>query len=87
MNQFTVHDLTRILRSCGDSGAVDALGEADLDTPVAELGLDSLAMLEVAGVVQREYGVPMPDEALEHMTTARSTVAYVNARLTEAGVA
>ncbi|MGC4769693.1 acyl carrier protein [Micromonospora sp. DT44] len=87
MNHFTVHDLTRILRSCGDSGTVDDLAETDLDTPVAELGFDSLAMLEVASVVQREYGVPMPDEALDHMITARSTVAYVNARMTEAGVA
>jgi act minimal PKS acyl carrier protein len=87
MSGFTANDLTRILRSCGgDSNVVDLDGSA-LDTPIIELGYDSLAMLEVASIVQREYGVPIPDEALSYMTTPRTTIEYLNSRLTQAGVA
>lgn len=86
MSSFTGNDLRRILRACGQEDLVDLDGPA-FDTPVADLGYDSLAMLEVASVVQREYGVPIPDEALEYMTTPRSTVEYLNARLSEARAA
>jgi act minimal PKS acyl carrier protein len=87
MSSFTAQDLKRILRSCGGVEDVGDLDGPALDTPVAELGYDSLAMLEVASIVQREYGVAIPDEALEYMTTPRTTVEYVNARLSEARVA
>ena len=86
MSGFTVNDLRRILRDCGQEDVPDLAGAA-FDTPVAELGYDSLAMLEVASVVQREYGVPIPDEALGFMTTPRTTVEYLASRLTGAGVA
>jgi len=35
--------------------------------------------------VQREYGVPMPDDAPQHMTTPRAALDYVNARFAEVG--
>jgi act minimal PKS acyl carrier protein len=53
--------------------------------PLADLGYDSLAMLELAGHVQRRYGVPIPDEAVERMTTPRSTVDYINAQFATVG--
>ncbi|HEY8374500.1 MAG TPA: acyl carrier protein [Pseudonocardiaceae bacterium] len=84
MSQFTLDDLRRILKSAaGDDGAT--LDGDVLDTEFADLGYDSLALLELAGHVQREYGVPMPDDAPQHMTTPRAALDYVNARFAEVG--
>jgi minimal PKS acyl carrier protein len=87
MSSFTASDLTRILRSCGGQNDVVDLDGPALDTPIVELGYDSLAMLEVASIVQREYGVPIPDEALLCMTTPRTTIEYLNGRLAQASAA
>ena len=35
----------------------------------------------------REYGVPIPDEAIGFMTTPRTTVEYIGARLSAAAAA
>jgi acyl carrier protein len=87
MSSFTANDLMRILRSCGGDGDVTGLDGPALDTPITDLGYDSLAMLEVASIVQREYGVPIPDEALSYMTTPRTTIEYLNGRLVQASAA
>lgn len=85
MTTFTFPDLVRILKeSAGADESVTPIDESQLDAPFESLGYDSLAMLELAARVQREFVVPIPDDSLEHMTTPRATVAYVNERLAEA---
>jgi acyl carrier protein len=45
-------------------------------------------MLELASQLQRHLGVRIPDDAvLEHMTTPRQAVEYVNLQLSELGAA
>lgn len=83
MGHFTLDDVRRLIRECaGESGAdLDAdIGEVGFE----ELGYDSLAVLELAARVQREYGVAMPDESVEFMRTPGEAVRYVNGRLTTA---
>ncbi|WP_329564297.1 acyl carrier protein [Kitasatospora sp. NBC_01266] len=57
-------DLTRLLRECaGEDEAVDLDGDV-LDVSFYELGYDSLAILQVTGRIQRDYGIELPEEAI-----------------------
>lgn len=86
MQKFTLKDLKEALRaSAGVEESVDLDGDV-LDTSFEELGYDSLAMLELAGRVQRDFRVPMPDDARQYMPTPRAALAYINARFAEMGV-
>ncbi|MCO1580344.1 acyl carrier protein [Crossiella sp. SN42] len=76
MSGFTLIDLKKVLtEAAGEENADLAAG---LDTPLADLGYDSLAKLEVAALLRRAYRLPVPDEAVDRMTTPRETVAYLN---------
>lgn len=74
---LTVADLTAILvRNCGlDPQAAAAAPDASL----MELGMDSLALLELHAVVADRYGVPIPDEA------AGLSIAQIAARVAGTG--
>jgi act minimal PKS acyl carrier protein len=84
MSTFTIHDLRRILRACaGEEESVDLDADID-DVPFTDLGYDSLALLELASRVEREYGTAIPDDAAVAMTTPREAVVYVNDRIAAA---
>lgn len=53
----------------------------DPDVPFADLGCDSLAVLETATQVQQVFGVPIPDEDVQRLTTPNAFIAYVNENL------
>ncbi len=80
--QFTVDDLRTILRA--------AAGEEDgttpdtdiLDLSFEDLGYDSIALLETAGRIQREFGVELPDSLVTDARTPRVLIDAVNERLT-----
>lgn len=79
-DKFALDDLRRIMRECaGEDENVDLAGPIG-DDRFEELGYDSLAVLEIASRIQREYGIPMPDESIVEMTTPNEAVSYVNAR-------
>ncbi len=76
---FAPHDLQRILRAgAGVEQDVDLDGEV-LDETFEDLGYDSIALLETAGRISREYGVVIDDDALVKATTPRSLIELVNA--------
>jgi acyl carrier protein len=50
-----------------------------------DLGLDSLAFVEIQLAMQQEYGFQIPDEDAEHITTIGEAIAYTNKRLSEEG--
>lgn len=84
--KFTLERLRELMRSCaGVEESVDLDGDI-ADVEFEELGYDSLAVLEVASQVQREYGVPMPDECTQYMLTPRQAVDYINEQFEKAGV-
>jgi len=80
---FTFEDLKRIL--------VDRVGlEEDkvVDDPDAsfeDMGLDSLAFVEIQLAMQQEYGFNIPDEDAAGIDNVGSAIEYVNRRLAEEG--
>ncbi|MFJ8043435.1 acyl carrier protein [Kitasatospora sp. NPDC096147] len=82
---LSIDEFTQILReSAGEDDGVDLTGDV-ADVPFTELGYDSLALLEVAGRITRDYGVVLPDEDLDGVDTPRAFVELVNSTLATAG--
>jgi acyl carrier protein len=50
-------------------------------TAIADLGIDSLAMLEIVGAMEREFKVQIPDDQLVGITTVAQLVDLVQKRL------
>ncbi|GAA3170714.1 hypothetical protein GCM10017688_20560 [Streptomyces ramulosus] len=76
---LTLPDLTRILRDCaGEDESVNLDGDI-LDTPFAELGYDSLALLETAARLERQLDVSLSEEEVGRATTPRLLLELANA--------
>lgn len=54
------------------------------DNAIAELGIDSLAMLELVGTLERQLSVRVPDEKLVGLVTVRQLLDLVEGGLTQA---
>ncbi|HVZ32767.1 MAG TPA: acyl carrier protein [Polyangiaceae bacterium] len=54
------------------------------DQAIAELGIDSLAMLELVGTLERQLSVRVPDEKLVGLGTVRELLELVEGGLTKA---
>ena len=78
---FTFDDVKRIL--------VDRVGVAeenisdDPDATFEDMGLDSLAFVEIQLAIQQEYGFTIPDEDADKLQTVGQGIEYVNQRLAE----
>ncbi len=79
--QFGFEDLKRIL--------VDRVGlpeedvKEDPSTTFDEMGLDSLAFVEIQLAMEQEYGFTIADEDAEQIHNVGEAIAYVNRRLAE----
>ncbi|MFW5415193.1 acyl carrier protein [Nocardiopsis sp. CNT-189] len=80
MSEFTLQELRNVVKAAVNADDLGEIGEETLDTEFIELGYDSLALLEVLSVIQREYGLRLPDEATESMQTPGEALAYINER-------
>jgi minimal PKS acyl carrier protein len=79
--EMTIDDLKQILReAAGTDDSVD-LDRNILDVEFADLGYDSVALLETGGRVELKYGVVLPDEAIAAMPTPRTFLTLVNDRI------
>ncbi|GLW54340.1 acyl carrier protein [Kitasatospora phosalacinea] len=75
---LSLEDLVTVLReSAGEDEEVDLSGDI-ADVPFSDLGYDSLALLETAGRVQRQYGIVLDDEAMAAAETPRLFLTAVN---------
>ena len=54
------------------------------DNAIAELGIDSLAMLELVGTMERQLSIRVPDEKLVGLVTVRQLLDLVEGGLTRA---
>ncbi|MGH8907105.1 MAG: acyl carrier protein [Egibacteraceae bacterium] len=78
MREFTLDDLKYIMRtSVGVDESVDLDGDI-LDVPFTELGYDSLALLEIAGSIEQQFNVLIPDDAALDMQTPRAAIDCIN---------
>jgi len=83
MAQFTLDDLKQVLRTAaGEDESVDLDGDI-LDTDFGELGYDSLAIMETAGVIERSLGVQLPDDEVSQRHTPSEFIALVNSAIEE----
>lgn len=81
MAAFTLAEFRTLVGKCFDAQDVVALDEAAVSTEFKELGYDSIGVYEIAVRVQDEYGVDIPDEDFERLTTPAAFIAYVDARV------
>lgn len=76
--RITIDYLRHVLREvAGEDESVDLDGDI-LDTPFADLGYDSLALLELSGRVQRDHGVHLADDTAARAVTPRDFIGLVN---------
>ena len=84
MSEFTMDDLRRVMQEA--AGENRHLEGDVLDQPFAELGYDSLALLEAAARVERSSGVQIGDDDIADVSTPRDFIQLVNDRLASASV-
>lgn len=73
---LTTDDLVRLLReSAGEASPYD--GDL-LDAELADLGYDSLALLETTARITRDYGIQFDEELALTVTTVGELLAVVN---------
>lgn len=77
MTELTLDALRKLMR---EAGGVDENVDLDgdiLHVSFADLGYDSLAVLEIGSRIEREYGVTMPDSALADISTPHQLLEFV----------
>jgi acyl carrier protein len=80
-DEFTFEDVKRILVE--RVGVPEEKVLNDPDATFEDMGLDSLAFVEIQLAIQQEYGFSIPDEDAEKLTTVGQGIEYVNQRLAE----
>ena len=84
MADFGLGDMKQIMRACaGVDEAVNLDGDVG-DLPFTDLGYDSLAVLEMAAVIQNQYAVVIPEEMINELKTMGEFTDYVRTRLSAA---
>jgi acyl carrier protein len=81
---FTYDDIKRILVE--RIGFLDSEVPEDLTTSFVEIGMDSLAIVELQLTMQQDYGVTIPDEDANAMVTLGQAIDYVNRQRLAGGV-
>jgi acyl carrier protein len=79
--QFTFDDLKRILVE--RVGLAEESVANDPDASFEDMGLDSLAFVEIQLAMQQEYGFTIEDEDAQEITTVGEAIDYTNRRLAE----
>jgi act minimal PKS acyl carrier protein len=78
MSQLTMDKLKQIMREgAGEDESISLDGDI-LDTAFADLGYDSLALLETVSRIGREFGVELDDEVVSEVETPRELIDLVN---------
>jgi acyl carrier protein len=78
---FTFEDVKRILVE--RVGVAEENVSDDPDATFEDMGLDSLAFVEIQLAIQQEYGFTIPDEDADKLQTVGQGIEYVNQRLSE----
>lgn len=84
MAQFTLDRLQDIMRECaGQDEAAQPFGQAP-DELFADLGYDSIALLETQSRINRDYDIEISEDDLADLTTPRELVEFLNSMLAAA---
>jgi acyl carrier protein len=79
--RFTVQDLKHILVE--RVGIAEGLVRDDLTQTFEEMGLDSLAIVELQLAIQQKYGIAIADNETTHIKTLGGTIEFTNRRIAE----
>lgn len=79
--EFTFEDVRDILVNRVGVPAERVVNDPGLS--FEDMGLDSLAFVEIQLAMQQEYGFTIPDEDAEHISTIGDAIEYTNRRLAE----
>ena len=79
---MTIDDLRGILVTCAGGDDSDALRGDICEVSFEDLGYDSLALIETAATVKRDYGVLIPDEQITEVHTPGELLTLINAQIT-----
>ncbi|GAB3206840.1 acyl carrier protein [Nocardia tengchongensis] len=79
---MTIDELRRILVECagGDETAPELAGDI-AEVEFEELGYDSLALIETASRIERDFGVKVPEDRLVEVKTPAELIGIVNGQL------
>ncbi|MEV0467260.1 phosphopantetheine-binding protein [Nocardia tengchongensis] len=79
---MTIDELRRILVECagGDETAPELAGDIS-EVGFEELGYDSLALIETASRIERDFGVKIPEDRLVEVKTPAELIGIVNGQL------
>jgi Phosphopantetheine attachment site. len=77
MRELTLEDLKRIVREGAGEDGTTLDGDL-MDVPFADLGYDSLAMLETVSRIAREFNTVLPDDLAVEARTPRMMLDMVN---------
>ena len=80
--QFAFEDLKKILVDRVGLGE-DQVGD-DLSATFDDLGLDSLAFVEIQLAMEQDYGITVEDADAEKIHSLQEAIDYVNSKLAEA---
>lgn len=75
---MNIDDLRRILVECAGEDETGSLDGDILDVPFADLGYDSLALMETASRIKQEFGVVILDEDIATVETPRVLLGIVS---------
>jgi act minimal PKS acyl carrier protein len=79
MSQLTLPELVEIMRECAGEDESAGAGGRDIgDADLEDLGYDSLALMEAAARVKRQFKAELSEEALAEIHTLNQFVAAVN---------
>jgi act minimal PKS acyl carrier protein len=82
--ELTLEGLTTIMKvAAGADEGIDLDGDI-LDVEFADLGYDSLALMETGSRIERQFGVKLNEATILSATTPRAFLAVVNESLAQA---
>jgi act minimal PKS acyl carrier protein len=79
--EFTIKDLRRIMHESAGEGEGGGIDVATADIEFGELGYESVALLEAASRIEREFDVILDDSILFNSATPRDLIGAVNGQL------
>jgi acyl carrier protein len=76
--------LIKLFRDLASEIAEKDLTHLQEDHAISDMGIDSLAMLELVGTMERELSIRVPDDKLVGLVTIRQLLELVEGRITKA---
>lgn len=71
----------KVVNVVKDKLGVDESAIVDSASYVNDLGADSLALVDIAMALEDEFGLKIPDEDINKITTVGATVSYIKEHL------